>query len=107
VQELFAAYLDREFDEEIEHYGEETRVGYITRFERRGIEKGLEEGLQKGLLEGIKLGLKLKFGKPGLRLLPAVRKIDDVKALQAFCNAIEKAESLDELRRYLKEQAES
>ena len=43
--------------------------------------------------------LRLKFGEPGLRLMPEIRAITDNERLQAIMQAIETAASPDDLRR--------
>jgi hypothetical protein len=48
--------------------------------------------------EGIELGLQLKFGAPGLRLLPEIRKIEDTDVLHALLEGLKTVDTLDELR---------
>ena len=74
--------LEQEFRREVEQIEEETRMGYVTSFERiameKGIEQGIEQGIKQGLIKGISLGLKLKFGESGQSLLPEIESIGDV-----------------------------
>jgi len=56
-------------------------------------------GMKKGLRKGIELGLKLKFRPEGLRLLSEVHGIAELDKLEAVLQAIEAANSPDELRR--------
>ena len=88
------APLALEFDRDIHEYEQETHVPYITSWERHGIQKGE----RKGYLYGIAMSLEIKFGKAGLRCLPMIRKIDDLKALKAVGKAIKKAATVEKLR---------
>ncbi len=84
--------LEREFRQEVEQLEEEQRMQYVTSFERSGI--------QKGLLKGISLGLKLKFGSLGQDLLPEIEQIQDVSLLESILEAIDTANTVDELRSF-------
>ncbi len=78
---------------------------------REGLEKGLREGLQRGkieglregLLEGIALGLELKFGAEGVRVFPAVQRIEDVAVLEALHKALRSVQTLEEFERLMRE----
>ncbi len=83
--------LDRLFWQEIDHYLKEKRMPFITTPERIGLEKGL--------LQGIEACLKLKFGAPGLELMPEIRELEDHELLRTVLDAIQAADSPDELRR--------
>ncbi len=95
--------LDDEFWQEVYQYEEVKHMRYISSVERIGFRKGMEQGLQQGarleLLGGIKMGLRLKFKSEGLGLVPEVSRIEDVTVLQAITDAIEKANTVDEVRR--------
>ena len=84
-------------------YEAEQHRPYITSVERIGYRQGKQEGIQQGvrqgLLAGIELGLKLKFDGQGVRLLPEIHQIKDVEVLRAVHNAIETADTVEELRR--------
>ena len=67
---------------------------WIQEGERRGLERGREEGLMNGLA----LALELRFGEPGLRLLPEIEQRADAGTLQALMDAIKRVTSPEELR---------
>ncbi|HEY1186675.1 MAG TPA: hypothetical protein VGE74_03410 [Gemmata sp.] len=114
-----------EFDTEIEAFEKEKQMPIITPSEQRWMEKGIAKGEALGIAkgealgiakgeargeargeaqgrcDGIQLGLKLRFGAPGLELMPRVRQLTDLGAIGAFLNAIETAPDLDALRALL------
>jgi hypothetical protein len=63
--------------------------------------EGKAEGKAEGLLEGIELGLELKHGSAGLELMGMARALDSIDKLEEFKNLIRKADSLDDLKRFL------
>jgi hypothetical protein len=79
---------------------------YVSSFERlarqEGREEGREEGLRNGLLAGIAASLQSKFGLNEKRLMPKVRKIDDVARLRAILELIPGAATLDDVRSALR-----
>jgi hypothetical protein len=64
---------------------------YITSVERLA--------QKESLLEGIEACLDIKFGTPGLQLLPEIRQIQDVEVLRAVLRAVRTEKTLDEVRR--------
>lgn len=64
-----------------------------------GIEKGIEKGRMKEIVNGIELALDLKFGKPGLKLLPEINRINHLKTLLAIHNGIRSSDSVEQLRK--------
>jgi hypothetical protein len=74
----------------------------LERGERSGLEQGLQQGVQQGLrqglLTGIRLGLKLKFGLAGVALMTEIVQIEDVALLQTIGDAIELADTPDQVR---------
>ncbi len=61
---------------------------------RQGIEQGIEQGAVDGLIEGIELGISLRFGAKGLRLMEAVRQIQELTKLQEVKEAVKTARDL-------------
>ncbi|PDV98556.1 hypothetical protein CJ255_21890 [Candidatus Viridilinea mediisalina] len=84
--------------------------------EQIGLQKGLrlaQQGLQQarqlvqqGLPTGIRLSLKCKFGADGEALMQTITTIEDVMLLQLLADAVEHAESVEELRAWLADEAE-
>jgi hypothetical protein len=89
--------------QEIQNYEQEKNMPFIDIAERtghkRGLQEGLSEGIRKGFLSGIEVSLKVKFGSAGLLLLPEIRQISDNEILEAVLQAIETANTPDDLRR--------
>ena len=71
-----------------------------------GLREGLEKGRAEGLREGILLGLELKFGAEGLRAFKAVRRIEDVKLLEALYHALRDVNSVEAFERLVEQLAE-
>jgi hypothetical protein len=97
--------LTEKFHEEVKKIEEVRKVAYITTAERIGIKKGFEQGMQQGMQQGLKeaieLGLKLKFGVEGLKLLPEIGKIKEIEHLRAIKEAIEIAETIEDIKKLL------
>lgn len=97
---------------------------YLSSLERRGLEEGLKQGLERGREEGRKEGrkegreegreeglraarelvavaLEAKFGLPGRKLMPQVRRIRDVAGLRGLAKIIKVATTVEEVRRHL------
>ena len=64
---------------------------YITTVERYG--------LRQSLTQGIELSLELRFGEPGLQLMPEIREVKDSEKLEAILQAIKTAATPEDLRR--------
>jgi hypothetical protein len=92
------AQLEAEFWQEYRDFEASKSMQYVTSVERFGIQKGKQEGL----LKGISLGLKLKFGSQGQNLLPEIEQIEDVSLLESILEAIDTANTVDELRSFYK-----
>ena len=54
--------------------------------------------MERYLLQGLEVSLKLKFGVAGLNLMPELRELRDHELLSKILNAIETADSPDDLR---------
>jgi hypothetical protein len=85
--------LDEEFKTEFFKFEEEKNVAYVTSVERSGI--------KKGLLEAIALDLRTRFGRPGSGLMQDASHLP-LDELRRFLRFLKKAQSLDEVREYLK-----
>jgi hypothetical protein len=94
--------LSEQFWTEMQAFEEETKMPYVTSVERmaeaRGREEGRKEGLQQGLQQGLALGLKLKFGPSGKKLLPRIKRIEDITVLESLQRVLDKAATLNEFR---------
>ena len=103
--------LEQEFWQEIRQLEEERSMPYITSVQRigrqEGIQEGRQEGRQAGLLKGIELGLKLKFGSPGLAVIPEISAIKDAGLLETILLGLETANTLDEWRTLYQSTGES
>ena len=65
---------------------------------QQGIQQGIQQGTREGMLDGIELGLTLKFGSRGLKVLPEIRKIEDIDMLRTIHEGLKTVNSLEELR---------
>ena len=83
--------VEIEFWKEVENYKKDKEMTFISTPERFGLQRGLSQGI-----EGM---LRLKFGEPGLRLMPEIREIKESEKLEAILNSIETAASPEDLRR--------
>lgn len=90
---------------EMEQFEKEKQMPFITPLEQTWLEEGIAKGLLLGRLDTIRLGLKLRFGQPGLDLLPRVRAVTELATLDAIVQAIETAPNLDAIRQLLPPEA--
>ncbi|MBI1830647.1 MAG: hypothetical protein HYR84_04265 [Planctomycetes bacterium] len=90
--------LHDQFLAEIHEFEKEATLPFIPSFERAAMKRGLTEGL----LEGIALLMDMRFGARGRKLMPAIRTIADPDRLRKLARFLKKAETLDEVREYLK-----
>ena len=65
---------------------------------QQGILEGLQQGIVEGLQEGIELGLGIKFGARGLKLMPAIRLIQDAGRLKAIKEAVKIAGNIKQVK---------
>ena len=69
---------------------------------REGIREGRQYGLRQGLLEGIELAISIRFGARGMKLMPAIQKIEDPTQLEAIKETLKVTRKLSELGKVLK-----
>jgi hypothetical protein len=109
--------LERELQDRQRSLEGKTSMPYVSSIERfakaegkkegkvegkaEGKKEGLAEGEAKGLREAIALGLKLRFGPAGLKLLPRLREVEDLKALRRLLSAVQSAKNLEAFREKL------
>jgi hypothetical protein len=117
IDELLALPPDlaQQFHHELVQFEEAKKMAYVTTAERIGIEKGIqqgilqgiqkgilqgrEEGVREGLLRAIRLGLKSKFKGDGLRLYPAISRIEDVGLLETISEVIMVTSNLEDVEK--------
>jgi len=68
---------------------------------QQGMQQGMQQGIRQGLLEGITALIELKFGEPGLRLLPEISRIDDTERLRQIKDAIRVSPDLKDLEKVI------
>lgn len=66
-----------------------------------GIAIGLERGARQALHRETQRILKMRFGQPGLELMPLVEKVQNAAAIESFLDAVETAPDVDSLRKFL------
>jgi predicted transposase YdaD len=71
------------------------------RGEERGLQIGEERGEERGLQGGIELALEIKFGTPGLEVMPIISEIHDLQRLKEIQQAIKTSNNIEELRQVL------
>jgi len=87
--------LADEWWQEVQEFAKEKHMPFISTPERIGARRGLSQGLCRG----IEATLKVKFGEPGLQLMPEIRQIKDNEKLEAILDAVGTAATPEELRR--------
>jgi hypothetical protein len=89
--------LQQDFRKNVFRWEEERRMPYVTSIERLAKAEGRVEELRLA----IGTGLQSKFGAAGKRLLPKIRKMDDLKQLRTLHQIILEANVLDDVRKGL------
>ncbi|MCP4347555.1 MAG: hypothetical protein GY795_18785 [Desulfobacterales bacterium] len=74
---------------------------YITSVERIGMKKGKKEGWREGLWETIEMGLSIKFGENGMKLMSAIRSLEDTDRLNIIRETVKKSNNLAEIEALL------
>ncbi|PNW40593.1 UNVERIFIED_CONTAM: hypothetical protein BEN50_14725 [Euhalothece sp. KZN 001] len=97
--------LEVAFEQEIEQFEEETRMSYMTSWERRGREKGRQEGKEEGIQEGIQQGIQeildTRFGEVEESLMNSVREINEISRLKTLLRQATTVNSLQEFQSLL------
>ena len=68
---------------------------------QQGIQQGVQQGIQQGLLEGIEALLEIKFGIPGLKLFPDIKKIPDTDHLRRIKEAIKVSREVQDVEKVI------
>ncbi len=68
---------------------------------REGEARGEARGRREELFSGIELVLEIKFGNPGLELMPIITQITELQRLKAIQQAIKTVDTVEELRQLL------
>ncbi len=76
-----------QFRADWERFDKERQVPFITQTEQLWMNDGRAEGRR----DGVRAVLRIRFGPPGLALMPRVEKVTDPDALEAFLSAAETA----------------
>ncbi len=79
------------FQQELDKLQEEKRMPFVTSIERLALRKGLRRGIESLL--------KVRFGEAGLKLMPEIHEIHEEEKLEAILQALETADSPEEVRR--------
>jgi hypothetical protein len=78
-------------------------MALAERLRNEGRQQGLQQGIVEGLLEAIELGLGIKFGPQGMKLMPAIRRIQDAERLRAIKEAVKIAKHISEVKEVIAE----
>jgi predicted transposase YdaD len=72
---------------------------------RQGLEEGMQQGLQKGLRKGLADSLitlmRVKFGEKGMVFQARIEAIDIIDHLRSAIETIGRAESLEDVKKFL------
>ncbi|HYH67251.1 MAG TPA: hypothetical protein VD866_21320 [Urbifossiella sp.] len=78
----------------VNEFEKEKQVPFITQTEQLWMNDGIAVGRQRGLRDGVRTVLRVRFGAPGLALMPRVEKVTDPAALESLLDAIADAPDL-------------
>ena len=98
---VFLQDLEVAFEQEIEQFEEETRMSYMTSWERRGREKGIQEGIPQGIQQGIQEILETRFGEVENSLMNSVKEINEISRLKTLLRQAMTVNSLQEFQSLL------
>lgn len=87
----------RTFIRDIEAFEKERAMPIVTPTEKMW----LEDGRQQGLLAGIEAALDVRFGAEGLALMPRVRRLTDLAALEGLLNQIRRESDIAAVEKLL------
>ncbi|HWX42809.1 MAG TPA: hypothetical protein VN345_16785 [Blastocatellia bacterium] len=101
--------LEDEFDQEVTRYAKEGKVTYLSRFERKAMERGMERGVEKGLREGhiataraaVIDVLESRFDRVPRKLSSQLNKITDADRLRALIRQAATAATVKDFERQL------
>ena len=94
--------LEQQFDDFVGQYEEAKKVGYVTTWERKGIEKGIEKGMLQKSHEYVNDILDTRFQRVPQTLVQTIQSIEDTALLSklhreaVLVESIEKFEQLVE-----------
>lgn len=84
----------RQFRADWERFDKEREMPFITQTEQLWMDDGIILGRREAFRKAIRPMLRMKFGQPGLDIMPRVEKVTDPAALESLLNAIETAPDL-------------
>jgi hypothetical protein len=113
--------LEIEFDRQVSKFAEEGKVTYLSRFERkameRGVQQGMEQGMQQGMQQGLKKGqvegqiaaaraavfdvLESRFNRIPRKLSSQLNKVSDADRLRALVRQAATAATVKDFEREL------
>jgi hypothetical protein len=109
--------LEIEFDRQVSKFAEEGKVTYLSRFERKAMERGVQQGMEQGLQQGLKKGqvegqiaaaraavfdvLESRFSRVPRKLSSQLNKVSDAGRLRALVRQAATAATVKDFEREL------